>query len=102
MTKKQDKPEALPPQEAKEVRELNPTNPPSVGPADIRPTAAEYERDAILDEEDRVAAEKRAEETRQAIADGKLPPQAQSLEEARQVRDEAADRAAREAEAKKL
>ena len=91
MTKKQDK----------EVRELNPKNDPSIGPADIRPSAAEYERDRILDEEDREEAEKRAAAAKKAEDDGKLPPEAQSLKEARKARDEAPEQAARDAEAKR-
>ncbi len=97
MTKKQDKLE----KEAQEVRDLNPPNDPSIGPADIRPTAAEYERDRVLDEEDREEDEKRAEAHNKAVAEGKLPPEAQSLKEARKARDEAPEQAARDAEAKR-
>lgn len=58
-------------------------------PADLRPTAAEYERDAQFEREKREAAEKRAREQWDARQEGKLPPAAQTIEEARAQRDKA-------------
>jgi hypothetical protein len=73
---------------SKPNEELNPLNPPTVGPASIKPTAAEYERDAKLEQEKREAAEKKAKEVNDAMQKGDLPPGAQTLEEAKKAQAE--------------
>lgn len=84
----------------KAADDLQPRNDPSIGPADIRPTAAEYERDAKLEAEKREAADKKRKEMEDALAKGGLPPGAQTAEEAKKAeadRVKAAEKAAKEA-----
>lgn len=61
----------------------------TVMPADLKPTAAEYERDAQLERERQEAADKKAKETWDARQEGKLPPGAQTIEDARAQREKA-------------
>lgn len=72
----------------------NNTNPLAMAPQyqmapDMTPTPAEYERDAILAREEREAAIEKNRQIAEAAKNGKLPPTAQSLEEAREARAKA-------------
>jgi len=62
-------------------------------PADLRPTAEEYERDAILEKEDQDKADEKARLAYEASKAGTLPPAAQTLEEARAAREKAEKKA---------
>ncbi len=50
---------------------------------DMTPTAAEYERDRILEQEQAAKAAEKRKQLEEARASGELPPGAQTLEEAR-------------------
>lgn len=85
-----------PPDPSNDKQKVDPLNPPNLplqgqAPADLRPTAAEYERDATLDREKEEEAAKKVKAQQDAVVAGDLPPAAQSLEDARAQRQKAKD-----------